>query len=80
MLDIIPDTEQMTALAGKNLYEVWDKLCANIMIWIIYGIKVVKHGHMNINTVGAVKRCVPYMHGELCRIYDYLGKGWTLKI
>ena len=30
MLDIIPDTEQMTTLLGKSLYEVWNKLCALI--------------------------------------------------
>ncbi len=30
MLDIIPNTEQMTTLVGKSLYEVWNKLCALI--------------------------------------------------
>lgn len=30
MLDIIPNTEQMTALVGKSLYEIWNKLCALI--------------------------------------------------
>ena len=30
MLDIIPNAEQMTALVGKPLYEVWEKLCALI--------------------------------------------------
>lgn len=30
MLDIIPDTEQMTALVGKSLYEIWNKLCTVI--------------------------------------------------
>lgn len=30
MLDIIPDTEQMTALVGKPLYEIWKQLCALI--------------------------------------------------
>ncbi len=30
MLDIIPDTEQITALVGKSLYEIWNKLCALI--------------------------------------------------
>lgn len=30
MLDIIPDTEQMTALVGKTLYEIWNKLRALI--------------------------------------------------
>lgn len=30
MLDTIPTTEEMTALVGQSLYEVWDKLCALI--------------------------------------------------
>lgn len=30
MLDIIPDTEQITALVGKSLYEIWNKLCTVI--------------------------------------------------
>lgn len=30
MLDIIPNTEQMTDLVGKSLWEKWEKLCALI--------------------------------------------------
>ena len=30
MLDRIPDEEEMTALLGKNLYDVWSGLCALI--------------------------------------------------
>ena len=30
MPDIIPDTEQIAALVGKSLYEIWEKLCALI--------------------------------------------------
>ena len=30
MLDKIPTTEEMTALVGKSLYEVWNNLCALI--------------------------------------------------
>lgn len=30
MLDMIPDAEQLAALVGEPLYEVWDKLCALI--------------------------------------------------
>ena len=30
MLDIVPNTEQMTALVGQALYEIWNKLCACI--------------------------------------------------
>ena len=30
MLDILPGTEEMTALVGKPLYEVWNQLCALI--------------------------------------------------
>ncbi|HIY96513.1 MAG TPA: DUF3788 domain-containing protein [Candidatus Borkfalkia excrementigallinarum] len=28
MLDKIPDSTQLTALLGKSLYDIWDKLCA----------------------------------------------------
>lgn len=30
MLDTIPNEEEMTALVGKPLYDVWNKLCALI--------------------------------------------------
>lgn len=30
MLDTIPNEEELTALVGKSLYEVWSKLCAII--------------------------------------------------
>lgn len=30
MLDIIPNEAEMTALVGKDLYEVWRKLCASL--------------------------------------------------
>lgn len=30
MLDIIPNTEQMTDLVGESLWEIWEKLCALI--------------------------------------------------
>ncbi len=30
MLDRIPNTEQMTNLVGKSLYEIWNKLCVLI--------------------------------------------------
>lgn len=30
MLDTMPTAEEMTALVGKSLYEVWNKLCALI--------------------------------------------------
>ena len=30
MLDTIPNEEEMTALVGKSLYDVWNKLCALI--------------------------------------------------
>lgn len=30
MLDTIPDGKEMTALVGKSLYDVWNKLCALI--------------------------------------------------
>ena len=30
MLDKIPNAEEMTALVGQSLYDVWNKLCAFI--------------------------------------------------
>lgn len=30
MLDTIPTPEEMTALVGKSLYDVWNRLCASI--------------------------------------------------
>ena len=30
MLDTIPNVEEMTALVGQSLYDVWNKLCALI--------------------------------------------------
>ena len=30
MLTVIPNEEEMTALVGKSLYDVWNKLCASI--------------------------------------------------
>ncbi len=30
MLEIIPDKEQMTALVGQSLYEIWNQLCVCI--------------------------------------------------
>lgn len=30
MLDIIPNTEQMTMLVGESLFEIWNQLCALI--------------------------------------------------
>lgn len=30
MLDVIPNAEQMTALVGPSLYEIWKQLCAAI--------------------------------------------------
>ena len=28
MLDTIPNAEEMTALIGQSLYDIWNKLCA----------------------------------------------------
>lgn len=30
MLDKIPNSEEMTALVGQSLYDIWNKLCALI--------------------------------------------------
>ena len=63
MLDTIPGKKEMADLVGEPLYDIWNKLCA-LMRWIACGIKGAKRGHMNINTAGAVKRCVHYMQGK----------------
>ena len=64
MLDKIPNAEEMTALVGQSLYDVWNELSTLIdekyemeCLWN----KVVKHGNMNINTVEVAKHYVHYM-------------------
>ena len=58
MLDTIPGKKEMADLVGEPLYDIWNKL------WTVCGIKAVKLGNMNTNTVGAAKRCVHYMQGK----------------
>ncbi len=73
MLDIIPDAEQMTALVGKALYEVWNKLCAIIdekydmdCLWDkggkawIYEYKY-RRGGKTLCTLYARKDCIGFM-------------------
>ncbi len=76
MLDKIPNGEEMTALLGTSLYDVWNQLCAFIderydmdCLWGKGG-KAWKYEYMNINTVAAAKRCVHYMQEKLCGLYD----------
>lgn len=67
MLDKIPNAEEMTALIGQSLYDIWNKLCALIdesMTWNVYGTKVVKRGLMSINIVVAEKRFVHCTQGK----------------
>lgn len=61
MLDKIPDAEEMTALVGQSLYDIWNKLCTLInekYDMECCGTKAVKRGLMSINTVAAGKRFV----------------------
>lgn len=32
MIDTIPNNEEMTALVGQSLYDVWNRLCALIKL------------------------------------------------
>ena len=58
MLDKIPNAEEMIALVGQSLYDIWNKLCMKSMIWNACGTTVVKRGLMSINTVVVEKRFV----------------------
>lgn len=73
MLDIIPDAEQMTALVGKALYEIWNMLCAIIdekydmdCLWDkggkawIYEYKY-RRGGKTLCTLYARKDCIGFM-------------------
>lgn len=67
MLNSIPGKEEMTALIGNRLYEVWDGLCALIeesydmeRLWI----KAKKRGRMSINTGEEAKPCAHCMQGK----------------
>lgn len=67
MLDKIPSTEELAALVGSSLYDVWQKIC--IMIdekydWTVFGIKAAKHGRMNISIAEVVKHFVRYMRDK----------------
>ena len=74
MLDKIPNAEEMTALIGQSLYDIWNKLCALIdekydmeCLWNKggkYGTKVVKRGLMSINIVVAEKHFVHCTQGK----------------
>lgn len=68
MLDTMPTSEEIIALVGKSLYEVWNNLCALInerydmeRLWNKSG----KRGNMNTNTVVAVKRFALYMQKKI---------------
>ena len=69
MLDKIPNAEEMTALIGQSLYDIWNKLCALIdekydmeCLWNKGGI--LKRGLMSINIVVAEKRFVHCTQGK----------------
>lgn len=64
MLEDIPSKSTMIELLGQSLFEVWQQLCSMIdenMKWNVYGILVVRNGHMSINIVEVVKHFVRYM-------------------
>lgn len=68
MLDMIPNEEKMTDLLGNlsTIYGIsYVLLLMKTMIWIVCGVQVAKHGNMNINIAGAVKRCVHYMQEKI---------------
>ncbi len=65
---MIPSEENMTDLVGKSLYVYENRyvlLLMKTMIWIVCGVQVAKHGNMNINIAGAVKRRVQCMHEKI---------------
>ena len=56
MLDKIPNAEEMTALIGQSLYDIWNKLCALIdekydmeCLWNKGG-KAVSYTHLTLPT------------------------------
>ena len=55
MLDKAPNAEEMTALVGQSLYDIWN----------VCGIKVVKHGNMSINIVEVAKHYVHDMQEKI---------------
>ena len=50
------------------------------MIWIVCGIKAVKHENMNINIVGVVKRCAHYMQKNCMGFMVILEKDERLRL
>ena len=78
MLDKIPNAEEMTALIGQSLYDIWNKLCALIdekydmeCLWNKGGkawTYEYKYRRGRKNALCIVRK------GKLCRIYDYLGE------
>ena len=68
MPENIPSSSTMIELIGGSLFEVWQKLCSTIEVntkWSEYGIRVVRTGHMNINTAEGAKRFVLYMQNGI---------------
>nr|WP_330372972.1 DUF3788 family protein [Lacrimispora celerecrescens] len=68
MFDRIPNADEMIALIGQTIYDVWQELC--IMINEKYEMEHLwnkggKNGRMNLNTVEAVKRFVRYMQKNI---------------
>ena len=73
MLDKIPNAEEMTALVGQSLYDVWNKLCAFIdkkyemeRLWI-KGVKacayeyIYRQGGKTLCALYARENCIGFM-------------------
>ena len=83
MLDTIPNEEEMTALVGKSLYDVWNKLCILIdekydmdCLWDKGG-KAWKYEYKYRR--GGKTLCALYAR-ENCVGFDHPGERRTVKI
>ena len=85
MLDTIPTTEEMTALLGKSLYEVWNNLCALIdehydmeHLWDKGG-KAWKYEYKYKYRRGGKTLCALYARENCVGFMVFLGKDERLK-
>ena len=82
MFDKIPNTEEMTTLVGKSLYEIWNKLCEVIdekydmdCLWNkggkswVYEYKY-RRGGKTLCTLYAREKCVGFMDDEAKTYHD----------
>ena len=65
MINIIPDENDMIALIGQSLYDVWQRLCAAIdEKYDMDRTAVASPRTMNTNIAEAEKHFAPYMQGK----------------